>query len=107
LEKTEYKLNPTAHFPSINIAGNTFGKKCIEESIKPIHTILHSNMPFGTEENLCADVKKSQSISHSDSFRFYCVKAETSSQSKATESYTKNNGDNETHKYDAGYMRGK
>jgi len=23
------------------------------------------------------------------------------------ESYTKNNGDNETHKYDAGYMRGK
>jgi len=64
LEKTEYKLNPTAHFPSINIAGNTFGNKCIEESIKPIHTILQSNMPFGTEENMCADEKKSHSTSN-------------------------------------------
>jgi hypothetical protein len=57
LEKAD-KLNPTAHFPSITIAGNTFGKKCMEESIKPIHTILQSNMPFRTEENLCADEKK-------------------------------------------------
>jgi hypothetical protein len=29
LEKTGYKSNPTAHFPSVYIAGNTYGTKCI------------------------------------------------------------------------------
>ena len=37
-EKQIIKFNPTAHFPPIDIGGNTFCKKRTAESMKPIHT---------------------------------------------------------------------
>jgi hypothetical protein len=47
LEKTESKLNPTAHFPSVYTAGNTFSKNAVKHKAKTHYpadkkTVVHS-----------------------------------------------------------------